>query len=288
MLTTQMAGELIQSSRPRPGFMGSRIILLGLAMLLGAMMADSRLFGMDEPLSWIAPQIILILIIGMFLRGAHVQRRWTAQLVEVFESVQLQEWDRATPLLHRVLSRPIRQPQARCELLLALASAAEAQGQYDTAQRIYEAVLEENQGDPLQLHTARTALAGAMLRTGQIADAVSLLDRLARSENTGSMPEPLRAQVELVSLLREVLLGQAQDSLDKAGERRRLFRDYLSTRAGYGYGLLAAAFDRAQQSEQAGRYWHDATLLIRPAALLARYPELEAVAVRYPPAEVPL
>ncbi|HOB75436.1 MAG TPA: tetratricopeptide repeat protein [Phycisphaerae bacterium] len=288
MLTIETAGELIQTSRPRPGLGANRAILLGLAMLLGAWVADSRLFAVGEPWSWLVPQLVLLAIIGMFLRSAYLQRRLSALLIEVFESVQLQEWGRAVSLLQRVLSRPIQQPQARCELLLALGAAAEAQKQYEIAQHIYETVLEEGRGDPLQLHTARVGLAEAMLRTGQIADAVSLLDRLARSDHSMGLPDPLKAQVELVSLLREVLLGQAQDSLDRADERRRLFREHLSTRAGYGYGLLAAAFDRAQQPEQAARCWHDATLLIRPAALVARYPELEAVAARYPHAEAPL
>jgi len=123
-----------------------------------------------------------------------------------------------------------------------------------------------------------------MLRTGQTADAVALIDRLIRAD----IPEALKAQIELVALFREIVMGQSQDYLARAGERRRLFREYLSTRAGYGYGLLAVAFDRASQPHEAGRHWHDATLLVCPADLLGRFSELGPVASRYPSAEVPL
>ena len=80
-------------------------------------------------------------------------------------------------------------------------------------------------------------------------------------------------------------MGQAADALEKAEERTKLFRDYLSTRAGYGYALLAAAFDRAGRTDSAGKYWHDATILVSPGELLERFGELKTVADKYPSAE---
>lgn len=283
MLTVQTVGGLIETSRSRPRLGGNRAILLGLAILLGALLADPHLFGMASPLSWILPQILILAVLVVFIRAAYLQRRLAGLMMEAFEAVQLQQWERAAPLLEAALSKPVHHPQARCELLLGLAAAAEAQQQYDAAQRVYEAVLEENRGDALQLHTARVALAAAMLRTGQTADAVSLIDRLTRAE----MPDQLRAQVELLSLLRELMMGQSRDHLERAEERRRLFRQYLSTRAAYGYALLAAAFDRADRAQEAARFWHDATLLVRPAELVRRFQDVEPVAARYPHAEVP-
>jgi hypothetical protein len=285
MVTVETVGRLIQSSRARPGLRGGGIILLGLSMLMGALLAEPGVLGLSPAWGGLIAQLLLLAIFGMLTRWAWLQRRFSRQLIQVFEAVQLQRWEQVGPMLEQMLSGPVRHAQARCELLLALASLAEAEHQYDAAQRALEGVLEEQRGDALQLHTARVALAAVMFRTGQTTDAITLVDKLTRAE----IPEPLKAQVELVALFRELVMGQTQDNLDAAGERRRLFREHLSTRAAYGYGLLAAAFDRADQPVEAGRYWHDATLLVKPEELLGRFAELEPVAARYPrAAEVPL
>ena len=124
-----------------------------------------------------------------------------------------------------------------------------------------------------------------MLRTGQTTDAVTLIDKLTRVE----MPEPLKAQVELVELFREVVMGQRPTPWARPSNGGGCSANISARGAAYGYGLLAAAFDRANQPDAAGRYWHDATLLVSPAELLRRFRELEPVAARYPrAAEVPL
>lgn len=247
-------------------------------------MADAHLLGLQSPWNWLVPQLLLLAIIAIILRGILRNRRTGRFMLQVFEAVQLRNWDEAEPILTQLLAAPIHHAQVRTELLSSLSAVAESQDQFDAAQCLYEGILQERRGDPLQLHTATVALAATLLRTGQLADAVNLIDRLARAE----LPNALKAQVEVVSLMREIVMGQTEDGLAEADRRRKLFRDHLGTRAGYGYGLLAAAFDRARQEEPARRYWHDATLLIRPADLLRRFRELEAVAGKYPSAEVAL
>ncbi|MHC4795756.1 MAG: hypothetical protein ACYTF1_03845, partial [Planctomycetota bacterium] len=93
------------------------------------------------------------------------------------------------------------------------------------------------------------------------------------------------AQVELLSLFREVIMGQAAEGLEHAEQRSKLFRDHLSTRAGFGYGLLAAAYDRADRPGKAKKYWHDATMLVRPGELIERFSELKAISEKYPATE---
>jgi hypothetical protein len=205
-------------------------------------------------------------------------------MLKSIEAVQLKQWAEARQALFQLLRYPIRHTQARAESLLALAAVAESDHDYDTSQHIYESLLAEGQLDPIQQHTTNVALAAVMLRNGQTTDAVSLIDRLVKAD----LPEPLRAQVELLSLFREVIMGQAADNIERAEQRRELFRKHLSTRAGYGYGLLAMAFDLANRPDEAQRYWQDATLLIRPAELLERFAELKIVAAKYRATEVVL
>jgi tetratricopeptide (TPR) repeat protein len=215
------------------------------------------------------------------LRLARRVRRQGRLLLESFEAVQLRQWDQAREALVPLLHEEIRHPRARVASLLALAAVLEAEHNYEGAQRVYESVLEDHAGDPIQLHTARVALAAAMLRTGQITDAISLIDRLMRLELTGS----LKAQLELLSLFREVTMGQAAEGLEKSAERRKLFRAHMGTRAGYGYALLASAYDLAGRREEAQTEWRNATLLVRPADLIDRFPELKSMTARYPAAE---
>lgn len=281
----QLAEELIARSRPRRSLArGSMMLLLGLSILLGAAWADPGLIAWNGAWGWILPQIILLSMIGLVLHGLIRQRRLTRLMQEAFEAVQLREYDRARTALMQLLQTPIRYDSARAEALLSLAAIARFDGDFATAQHIYERLLEENEGDAIQLQTARVGLAEALLRNGQLADAVTLIDRLERA----APPAPLRAQVELVMLLREILTGQSGDALPRSEERRKLFREYMGTAAAFGYALLSAAFDMARQEATAARYWSDATLLMHRDDLVRRYPELAGIADRYPATENPL
>ncbi len=285
MLTPNQADRLIHASRPPRGWLRtSGPLLLGLSMILGALLADPGLFGVEGPWTALLPQVLLFTLAGLMIRSALRQRRTGRQLTTGLEAVQLHRWEQARAALTALLQRPVRHRVARAEALLGLAAVAEADQCHETAQRIYEAVAMEPGTDPLQAHTARVALGAAMLRTGQTTDAINLIDRLARED----MPPMLKAPVELLALFREIVMGQSTEALTHAERRRALFREHLSTRAGYGYGLLAAAYDRAEQPDAAKRCWHDATLLIPAAELITRFDELKAVASRYPSAEVPL
>jgi hypothetical protein len=256
-------------------------ILLGLSMLLGALWADPRLLPRMGPGAWMLPQIVILGLAGVLAWTVRRQKRLGRLFDDAIEAVQLRRWEMAEGLLRAILSRPMNQRLVRAESLLALGRVAEAERGYDAAQRVYEALLREGVADPLQMHMARVALAGAMLRTGQVADAVALTDKLQRSGLEGL----LKAQVELLALLRDVVMGQVESGVEHAVERRALFREHLGTRAAYGYALLAAAFDRAGQTESARSHWYDATLLVKPAELLGRYDEVKGVAARYPAAE---
>lgn len=275
---------LIASSRPKRRILrASSLILLGLSMLLGALWTEPGIIA-AHPIGWLLPQIVLLVMIYLVIRGVGKQRRLSRLLISALEAVQLRQWQQAGDGLEEFLRHPIQHLIARAEAFMALAAVSETNHDHETAQKIYETLLREDEADPVQLHNARVSLAAAMLRTGQITDAVNLIDRLERAD----LPDPLRAQVELLSLFREVTMGQAQSGIARAEQRRELFRQYLGTRAAFGYGLLAAAFDRVNRSEQARDFWHDATLLLKPAALTERFEELKGVAAKYPAAEFAL
>lgn len=282
-MTTHEIDHLVDSSQPQRGWLrGSNLVLLILAMIIGASLASSQL--LENNAWWYGTQIAMLLAVIVVLRETWRQRRMGRWMLEAFESVQLQDWKRAEGALRQLLSHPVRPASSRVEALLALASVSEAHDNYEASQHIYEAILGEESADPIQQHTTHLALAAAMLRNGQTTDAVALIDKLERIH----LPEPMEAQVSLLSLFREVVMGHAHETLEQAPRRRALFRRNLSTRAAFGYALLAAAFDRASESELATQYWHDATLLVHPDQLTDRFELLKPIASKYPAATRPL
>ena len=284
-MNVKTVDQLIASSQPQGRlWRGPTLILLGLSILLGAVWADPGLLPVRGSVSWLLPQLLLLAIFLLIIHDTIRQRRANQLMQTVFEAVQLQQWPQARDSLSLLLRSPIRRPMARIQSLLALAAVTDADHEYEASQRIYEHILEQGLGSPIQQHTAQVALGATMLRTGQTADAVTLIDRLLLQD----LPEPLRAQVELLTLFREVVMGHTHESVTRAEDRVALFRTHLSTRAGYGYALLAAAFERANQPEAARRYWRDATLLVPAKELVNRFGELEPIANRYPAVEYPL
>ncbi len=282
MLTVENTQELVAASRPPKGFFTyPRLILLSLIFLLTISLVAPKKLDISHPLLDLAPYVVMLGLMGMILYAVRRQRQLSRLMLEGMEAVQLKEWEKARQKLTELLRHPLRHERARAEALLALSQVAEADDNYEAAQFVYESMINEDVGDSLQLHNAKVGLAASMLRTGQTTDAVQQVDKLARKD----VPEPLEAQVELLSLFREVYMGQTRDSVEQAEHRRQLFRKYLSTRAGYGYALQAAAFHRENQPDQARRYWQDATLLVRPNELLKRFEELSDVAASYPAVE---
>jgi hypothetical protein len=285
MIPTETVEQLIASSRPRASFFrGPSLVLMGLIVITATLFLSPELFGSEGPLAWLLPQVVLIVIVALFVVIARRQRE-TARLMSAgIEAVQLRKWSDARKNLEQLLQRQMPHPRARAASLLALAAVAEADQNYVASQRIYETVLAEEEADALQMHVAKIALVASMFRNGQTADAVTLSDRLSRTELSGA----LKAQIELLMLFRDVVMGQTTDALSHAEERRNLFRSYLGTRAAYGYGLLAAIFDRAQQPEQAHKEWQNATLLVRAGELVERFGELSPIAEKYPATEWPI
>jgi len=275
--------KLITSSQPKHRFWrGPTLALLGLSLLVGALWAAPQsppgVFG------WLLPQLLVVGVIVTIHHGTVRQRRADQLLQQAIEAVQLQQWADAETAITQLLASAVRQQLARTQALLGLVAIAQARHAYEAAQHVCRYILDHGLGSVLQQHTAQVSLAASLLRTDQITDAVNLIDRLSKQD----LPPQLRAQVELLSLFREVTMGHTETSLETADERAELFRKHLGTRAAYGYGLLAAAFDRTGQPQTARHHWHNATLLVPPARLVDRFPELQTISQQYPAAEYPL
>jgi len=285
MISLETARELMERSRTRATWLSRQTFwLLLLGIVLGGLLASPGWLSGSRFVQVLLPQFVLICIILWVYSRTQRQRRIAAMVSAAWGAIQLKDWTQAEAVITKLLRRPIQPVFVRAQSLMALAAVAENQKQYDVSQHILETVLQEPNADASVLYAARVALAGTLLRNSQLTDAVSMIDKLVRME----LPPALRAQVELLNLFRLVLMGQTQEAVAGAEERRALFRRHLSTRAGYGYALLSAAFDRSGQTDRAAELWRDATLLIRPAEIVDRFGEVRSVAAKYPSTEWPL
>jgi len=287
MLSPQVIEDLIARSQPRRRLPGLRLPLYVLGgIVIGVALAQPGSFGLPAAAGDLAPLVlvVIVLVLGRAELGRHLhqKRDWS----RAYEAVLLEEWSAASRRLEALLSRPVSNRVLRAQGLLGLAAVTDHYGRYDSSRLIYQALLAEETVQPVQRHAAAVGLAAAMLRNDELTDAVSLIDRLARSADDA--PLPWKAQIELLRLFREVVMGQYDDILEHTEQRRHLFRDGLSTRSGYGYALMALGHHRRGRSDSATRLWHDATVLVPVSKLVRRFPALEELTRRYPARETPL
>jgi len=229
----------------------------------------------------VLPWAMLLVLVGLGWHMSRGHRDRRRRVNRAWERIQLEEWDAARPLLEKLFDAPISSSTDRAQAFVLLASMAEHDRQYDAAALIYEQLLRRRLGDPLTLQQAQIALAAAKLHNHELTDAVDLLNRL---ENV-QMPPGLRATLDLVRLFQQVFMGHFDDAVAEFAARRDAFREYLSTRAGYGYALLAAALHHLGRKTEAAKEWSDATTLVRAERLIEDFPLLDEIAAAYPATE---
>lgn len=285
MLDPKSVQRLIERSRPSGPLAGGGPFLF-LAMI--GILALLILFPTATPI----PGGIIETVPWFFLGTVFLYSWWTARrqrerqtlLLDAVDAVQREDPTRAEDRLTRLLRHPLRNAIQRIEALLSLASTAALQKQFTSAQIVYEAVLAFGVRIPLLSTAAEIGLADALLQSEQLRDAVDRIGKLQRADLAGSA----RAEVELIALHREVLMGQTGEAVDQIGPRRDLFRKHLSTRAAYGYALFAAALHLADEQTRAACFWEDATLLVSEDKLVERFRVLEPITKRYTAAVCPL
>lgn len=229
------------------------------------------------PLPWL---VILFLLVVRWI-SARRDIRHRRATAEAWDQARLEAWPQVEQSIDVLMNRPIRFSSDRCQVFILLARLAERKGLYEQATRIYERLLVERIGDGYQLQKTQLALSSAKLRNEELTDGVRMLDRLERVP----MPLALRAIHSLIRLYQQVFMGHYEDAVEKVSDRHALFQRYLSTRAGFGYGLMAAAMHHLDRREEAAGLWLEATTLIPAARLVKEYHCLETVSRAYPATE---
>lgn len=262
-------------------------LMAGLLLLpvLGPALSPGDAEVMGSVLLKVVSIVLLLASAGLFAAGAwsvgRRQQRCRRRVLKVWEHALLEQWDQAESALDPALSGPIPGPSDRCQAFMVLAALAEHKGLHAGAAQIYETLLLGRIGDPLNLQRAQISLAAAKIHNQELTDAVTYLGRLEQI----TMPAGLRAALDLVRLFQQVFMGHHEDAVESYEDRCQVFRRHLSTHAGYGYGLLAAAMHNLGRTEEAARLWGDATTLITTDRLVGDYALLAPMCQAYPATE---
>lgn len=229
-----------------------------------------------------------------------VTRAWELTLIRRYRDALGEAW--------RLLPDCRANPELHGRVVTVMAHILGELRRDDAAEVAYAYLLDRLPKDhPLSLRL-RVQRAIAALHTDRLADADEALRRLRGQVEQA--PDPaLRGMYTLARLLQDVRTGHDADAADQAHDTAEALKA-LGVEAGYGYALLGLCHHRlaqrdaqaqaqaAETPEQAGdapdnagqaadtphdyaaqaRLWWDrATILIPPAALVFRFPELEAL-----------
>ena len=273
--------DLIANSQPRRRLSRmSVIVLVGLGVLVLSLISG-RESERGDILSVVLMWLVLTgLLVSLFVNAARRQAmsKWSRKAADL---CLMERWEEAAEPLRKVLKRPVNIPQIRYQGLLELAGVAENTGQTDQAKQIYRAISDE-QPQGLLSRLARVGEAIVLLKLDQLADA----DAVIRQLEVGAEGPGLKSLVLLARLYQQIRTGHYAEALEDETGKCELARKGLSSKAGYVYGLLGLAkHNQADGQEAAGKYWQQATMLIRPETLVKKFPELSQLSQTYEAAE---
>jgi hypothetical protein len=300
--------HLLEVSRPTPTPWLVFVPPVGLACLVGAFAAAA--FATSSPWGLVLGLVLLLGSIGctvLVARLASAARRERQAVREVEELVSLRRWPEAGAAASGVLSQPMRLPPHRRGVLVALVRTLGRYGRYDEAADLAGSLLEESAVDPATRFSLGCGRAMLLLRAGRLGDANDAIGELrsqvrqvqsaarraervaadraeqdddeAPSENEHDA-KPVTfdpAPLILVEMYRDVQTRHDAEVIEIFREHRDTLRPQIGSRLGDALALAAVAAHRLGQTDDAGRWWGDATALQPAVELQRRIPEVAEI-----------
>ncbi|MFN3166045.1 MAG: hypothetical protein ACE37H_03165 [Phycisphaeraceae bacterium] len=250
------------------------LVVLGLSLLLSL-----------SPALALLPWLVLmgfVVYLSAKMRAARelqerVTRAWEMSMIRRYREALGRAWE-LVPLCSK-------QPELHGRVVTIIAHILGELHQDEAAQVAYQYLLDRLPPDhPLALRLkVRSAI--AMLGSDRLADADDALRKL-RGQIDQAKDDGLKANYRWARLLQDVRTGHYADATEHAEQTAAALQP-LGVDAGYGHGLLALCYHqlalhepdadaarRADLADHATRWWDKATLLIPPAALVFRHPDL--------------
>lgn len=198
--------------------------------------------------------------------------------------------------LHVMMSRPMRTEDNRVRALAQLASALARLNRTEDALLVYDAALKTPHFAGLAGAALKLERTWAVLKNDHLYDAdrgIVDLRRLMKQWNDrrpdflpprdGLAPgDHLIAGVKLLEIYRDVKTGHAEEALAVFDADLPLLRAALGHRLSEAYALAALAHEQLLRPDTAAEYFAAATTLKAVSELVFAYPELRAIAAKYP------
>jgi hypothetical protein len=276
--------RLIDASVPkaRPAFSWYAMVAL-LVVAVTATVTANAAPQAQALLKFLTGLIMLGVVVGLGTVTSHTVKlaRAEQQKVEAIEElVQLRRWDQAGAMLESLLGAPTRSQGARLQALIYLSSVLARYHRFGDAVTVQEYLLDHAHFDPGTGQGIALMRAMAMLHEDRLVDADRAIGEIRRDA-------PDSAGLALVEIYRDVKTGHAAEAIAIFDERRAAMRAQLGHRIGDAHALVARAHDLLGNEAEAAAAFERGTLLVDPAELYRRYPEVAAIRDKYPAAPWP-
>lgn len=252
------------------------VLLVGLGMLLLVMTSPG--FALFPLLAVVG---VMVYLSSKTRAAAELQDK----VARVWELAMIRQYRESLGRAWELLPQCRTSPQLHSRVVTVIAHVLGELRQEEAAEVAYGYLTDRLPGDhPLSLRL-RVQRAVAALRSDRLADADESLRKLRGAIE--QLHEPtLSASYQMARLLQDVRTGHYADAVEQAEDTAQQLKP-LGVEAGYGHGLLALCYQqlslhdpaadndqRAALARHARTWWDRATLLIPPAALLFRHPDL--------------
>lgn len=258
------------------------------ALLIVVVMSALTVVGTDEQrlaARFIASVVMVGIVVTLSVFAVNTVKRHRAEqaMVEAAgELVQLRRWPQAGLVLEQILSRPAMTFAQRSQALVYLASVLSRYHRFDDAIAVHNHLLEHELTDAQTAFGVRVGRAMAMLREDHLFDADRAINEMRRLDSARES-----AGLALVEIYRDVKTGHPDEAIDLFETRLPTLREQLGHRVADAYALASRAYDLRGREAESRDAWMKASLLAPPVELVRRYPEVTAVADKYPAAPAP-
>ena len=255
-------------------------------LLMVVAVAGLALLMIGQPGFALLPLLALLGLMAYLSGQARSAAQLQSRAVRAWELAMIRRYREALGQAWELLPACRTKPELHGRAVTVIAHVLGELGRDEAAQVAYDYLLNRLPPDhPLAIRL-KLQLAMAALRTGRLADGDDILRKL-RGQTESSDDPTLAAAFQLARLVQDVHTGHYADAV-QAGDDTAKALVPLGVEAGFGYALLAHCCaqlaehapsaddaERAALTRRAKHHWHQATLLIAPAALVYRYPELQ-------------
>lgn len=279
---------LVRHSRIRPVFRQAPLMVA-----VGTIVAIlAPLFAHDPALIFLVFAMWLGLVggtIAYVYSLSQSQRHESREVQSIEDAIQFKQDIPAGMRLQMLLSAPMYAPELRARAILLIAVLLGRHYRYEESIAVCNSLLDENVlAVPSQI-TVKLTRVMAMLHADQLYDADRAINELRKLIDRGDSPGPSTAAAMLrwVEIFRDVKTGHSQEAVDAFLVSRDMMRDVLGHRMGEVYALIASAYDRLGDADQAAKYFADATAIWPLAELQSRYPQVNDISPRYTPTYAP-